>query len=109
MGWRDLFKRKQLDNVALQALARERFPNRSAEVTARVLKVFHTQYHFGSKYLLPNARLVTDMGFDDLDFFDMIGAIEKEFAIQMPVDDFEQGVSLDDLITCVEKVSMGKI
>jgi acyl carrier protein len=36
----------------------------------------------------------------------MIGAIEKEFALQIPVDDFGQGVSLDDLITCVEKVSI---
>lgn len=107
MGWRDFFKREQLDNAALEALARERFPNRSAEVTARVLKVFNTQYHFGSKYLLPSARLVTDLGFDDLDFFDMIEAIEKEFAIQIPVDDFEKVVSLDDLITCVEKVSIG--
>jgi acyl carrier protein len=106
MSWRDLFKREQLDNAALQALARERFPNRSEEVTARVLKVLHIQFRTGSKYLLPGAKLVTDLGFDDLDFSDMIEAIEKEFAIQIPVDVFEQGVSLDDLITFVEKVSI---
>lgn len=106
MGWLDIFKREQLGNAALQALARERFPNRSEEVIARVLKVLYTQFQTGSKCLLPGAKLVTDLGFDDLDFFDMIESIEKEFALQIPVDDFEKGVSLDDLVTCVEKVSI---
>lgn len=106
MSWRDLFKRERLDNAALQALARERFPNRSEEVAARVMAVFHTQYRFGSRHLLPSARLAEDLGFDDLDFFDMIKTIEKEFMFQIPVEDFERGASLDDLIACVEKASV---
>ena len=106
MNWRDLFKRERFDGAALLALARERFPNRSEEVAARVLTVFHTQFRFGRRHLHPSARLAEDLGFDDLDFFEMLKDLEKEFKIQIPVEGFERGATLDDLMACIEQTSV---
>jgi acyl carrier protein len=103
MSWRDYFKREQLDATVLQALARERFPNHSGEVAGRVMMVFHAQFRVGSKHLLPNARLVEDLGFDDFDFIEMIKAVEREFKFQIRLEDLERGATLDGLIECVER------
>lgn len=106
VSWRNFFRRERLDCDALQSLARERFPNRSDEVAARVLKVLHTKYRFGSRHLFPRARLAVDLGFDDLDFFDMIKAIEEALDLQIPVDDFGRASTLDDLIASAEKANV---
>ena len=106
MSWRDYFKREQLDTTALQALARERFPNHSGDVAGRVMTIFHAQFRVGSKHLLPSARLVEDLGFDDLDFVEMIKIVEREFKFQIRLEDLKRGATLDDLIECVERRSV---
>ena len=106
MSWRDYFKRELLDSAALQALAHERFPNRRGEIAARVLTIFHAKFRVGSRYLVPSARLVDDLGFDDMDFIQMIRAVEEEFTVQISVEDLESGMTLDDLMACVERASV---
>jgi acyl carrier protein len=106
MSWRDYFKREQLDSAALQALAQKRFPNRRGEIAARVMMVFHAKFRVGSRHLLPSARLVDELGFDDMDFIQMIRSVEKEFTIKIRAEDLERGATLDDLIACVENASV---
>jgi len=106
MSWRAFFKREQLDTTALQALARARFPSRRSETATRVMNVLHTKFRIGSRYLLPSARLVQDLGFDDTDFFQMLSAIEKEFTVQIPFEELESKMTLNDFIACVEKTSV---
>jgi acyl carrier protein len=90
----------------MQALAHGRCPNRRREIAARVMMVFHAKFRVGSRHLLPTARLVDDLGFDDMDFIQMIRAVEKEFTCQIRAEDLERGATLDDLIACVEKASV---
>ncbi len=106
MSWRDFLRRDELDSSALLALARQRFPNRSGEVAARVIMIFHVKFRIGSSHLLPSARLLEDLGFDGMDISKMIGAVEKEFACQFHDDDLERGMTLDGLIAKVEKASV---
>ena len=107
MSWRDHFKREQLDSAALLALARDRFPSRQGDMAARVLKIFHADFRTPSKHLVPSARLVEeDLGFDDMDLFQMIKAVEKEFTIEIRYEDLEPEAALDDLIACVEKANV---
>ena len=102
MSWRDYFKREQLDSAQLQALACERFPSHSGEVAGRVMIVLHAQFRVESSHLLPRARLVEDLGFDDLDFIEMVKAVEREFRFPLRLEGLKRGATLDDFVKCVE-------
>lgn len=102
----DVFKREQFDLLALQALVRERFPAHPSEIASGVLAILHGQFRTGSKYLVADARLVDDLGFDDMDFVELLKVIEKDFAIQFDAEDFEQDSTLDDLIELTARKSV---
>ena len=68
--------------------------------------VLHAKFRVGNRHLLPSARLVEDLGFDDMDLILMIRAVEKEFTFQIRADYLERGATLDDLMACVERASV---
>lgn len=52
--------------------------------------------------LVPQARFDTDLQLDNLDYWEMIMDVEREFNIHIPDEDLEQIMTLGDLITYVE-------
>jgi len=108
MKLKDYFKHEGLDTGALQQLARERFQGRDIHIAAGVLSLLHTDFRTGSKYLVAKARLMDDLGFDDMDFIGMLRGIEKKFSIQFGAEDFRQDSTIDDLIKVTEGKSVQK-
>lgn len=45
----------------------------------------------------PDTKLVNDLGFDEMDLYDAIGALENEFSILIPHADAEAWVMVSDI------------
>ena len=52
-------------------------------VTARIATLFETEFEVAPERLLPEARLFQDLGLDSSDIVEMIGALQKEFGVQL--------------------------
>ena len=52
-------------------------------VTARIATLFETEFEVAPERLLPEARLFQDLGLDSIDIVEMIGALQKEFGVQL--------------------------
>lgn len=53
------------------------------QVTARIAAIFETEFEVAPDRLLPDAHLFQDLGLDSIDIVEMIGALQKEFGIQL--------------------------
>ncbi len=51
----------------------------------------------------PEASFVDDLGADSLDVVEMVMALEEEFEIEIPDEDAEKLVSVQDVVDYVEK------
>lgn len=49
------------------------------------------------------ARLVDDLGADELDTAELAMALEEEFDIEIPDDEAEKLITVGDVIKCVER------
>jgi acyl carrier protein len=53
------------------------------QVNSRIATIFETEFEIPPDRLLPEAHLFQDLGLDSIDIVEMIGALQKEFGIQL--------------------------
>jgi len=53
------------------------------QVNSRIAAIFETEFEVTPERLLPEAHLFQDLGLDSIDIVEMIGALQKEFGIQL--------------------------
>jgi len=72
------------------------------EITKRVTDILTDQLVVDPSQVKPETNLVSDLGTDSLDDVELIMAIEEEFNIEIPDDEFEKLKTVADIIGHVE-------
>lgn len=67
-----------------------------AEVARKVKEIVRET--LGKEEVTDNASFIEDLGADSLDIVEMVMAIEKEFAIEIPDEDAEKIATVQDAI-----------
>jgi acyl carrier protein len=57
--------------------------------------------------VVPEASFVDDFGADSLDFIELITAVEDTFGIEIPDDDMEKMVTVQDAVNYIESKGRG--
>lgn len=67
----------------------------------------HIASHFNvsKDTIIPDTRLVDDLGADSLDSIEIVLAMEAEFDIEIPDDDLDRVETVQDIITIVQDLS----
>jgi acyl carrier protein len=67
----------------------------------------HIASHFNVSQdtILPDTRLMDDLGADSLDSIEIVLAMEIEFDIEIPDDELERVETVQDIITIVQDLS----
>ena len=67
----------------------------------------HIASHFNVSQdtIIPDTRLVDDLGADSLDSIEIVLAMETEFDIEIPDDDLDRVETVQDIITIVQDLS----
>lgn len=75
----------------------------TTDLRDRILPIIASHMGIQRSEIKGDARLVADLGCDSLDTIELVMAIEDEFAIEIPYDDAEQIVTVDQAVAYVEK------
>ncbi len=67
-------------------------------IEKRAYRIIHEIAAVDYSEIKPEASFVDDLGMDDLDFIEMIMAVEKEFGLEIPDEDAEKFKTVGDLI-----------
>ncbi len=57
--------------------------------------------------VVPSASFVNDLGADSLDTVELVMALEEEFGIEIPDEDAEKIITVDDAVKYIEKKTTG--
>ena len=74
----------------------------SPEMVERLKKIVAEQLGVDESKIVPNARFTDDLNADSLDLVEMIMSLEEEFGVEIPDEDAEKIVSVQDAITYIE-------
>ena len=72
-------------------------------VEERVTQIIMDQLGVESSEVVPEASFVDDLGADSLDQVELIMAFEEDFNIEIPDDDAEKIVTVQDAIAYIQK------
>jgi len=56
------------------------------------------QLNVNEAEIKPETKFIDDLGADSLDLFEMVMALEEEFGIEIPSEDLEKIVTVNDII-----------
>lgn len=73
----------------------------NTRVTTRIIKTIAEQLGLEDSSVTPEKNLVTDLGADSLDTIELVMAIEDEFNLEIPDEDAEKCVTVQDVINYV--------
>ncbi len=68
----------------------------------RVKKVIVEQLDVSAEEVTTNARFIDDLGADSLDVVELVMGLEEEFDIEIPDEDAEKILSVNDAVTYIE-------
>jgi len=68
----------------------------------RLKKIVAEQLGVDESKIVPNARFTDDLNADSLDLVEMIMSLEEEFGVEIPDEDAEKIVSVQDAITYID-------
>ena len=74
----------------------------SAEMVERLKKIIAEQLGVDESKIVPSARFTDDLNADSLDLVEMIMSLEEEFGVEIPDEDAEKIVSVQDAITYID-------
>jgi acyl carrier protein len=74
----------------------------SEEMTQRLTAIVVEQLDVEESQVIPGAKFVDDLGADSLDLVEMIMALEEEFGVEIPDEDAEKIVTVQDAISYIE-------
>jgi len=69
---------------------------------ARLKKIVAEQLGVDESKIVPSARFTDDLNADSLDLVEMIMSLEEEFGVEIPDEDAEKIVSVQDAITYID-------
>ncbi|MDY6932647.1 MAG: acyl carrier protein [Spirochaetota bacterium] len=68
----------------------------------KVKMIIVDQLGIDESEITPNASFVDDLGADSLDTVELVMALEEEFDIEIPDEDAESIVTVDDVVKYIE-------
>jgi acyl carrier protein len=74
----------------------------SPEMVERLKKIVAEQLGVDESKITPNARFTDDLNADSLDLVEMIMSLEEEFGVEIPDEDAEKIVSVQDAIDYID-------
>jgi acyl carrier protein len=69
----------------------------------RVKKVIVDQLSVDEAEVTPEASFTTDLGADSLDTVELVMAFEEEFGVEIPDEDAEKIIKVQDAVSFIEK------
>ncbi len=69
----------------------------------KVKNIIVEQLGVALEQVTPEAKLVDDLGADELDSVELIMALEEEFNIEIPDEDSDKLLTVDDVIKYIEE------
>ena len=73
-------------------------------VAEKMIDIIEEQLSVDKEKIVPGASFVDDLGADSLDLVELIMAMEEEFDVEIPDDDAEKIVTVQDAIDYVNKI-----
>jgi len=77
----------------------------SPEIEARLKKIVAEQLNVDEEKVVPSARFNEDLNADSLDLVEMIMSLEEEFGVEIPDEDAEKILTVQDALTYVDSHS----
>lgn len=77
----------------------------SPEMVERLKKIVAEQLGVEESKIVPNARFTDDLNADSLDLVEMIMSLEEEFGVEIPDEDAEKILSVQDAIDYIDSHS----
>ncbi len=74
----------------------------SAEMEARLKKIVAEQLNVDESKVVPSARFSDDLNADSLDLVEMIMSLEEEFGVEIPDEDAEKILTVQDAMNYIE-------
>ena len=76
-------------------------------VADQVRKIIVEQLGVDEEEVTPDASFVDDLGADSLDTVELVMAFEEEFGIEIPDEDAEKILTVQDAVKYIEEKSKG--
>jgi acyl carrier protein len=76
-----------------------------SDIESRVKKIVSEHLDVEEEKISPNASFIDDLGADSLDQVELVMAFEEEFGCEIPDEEAEKIVTLEDAVKFIEKVS----
>ena len=73
-------------------------------VADKMIDIIEEQLSVDKEKIVPGASFVDDLGADSLDLVELIMAMEEEFDVEIPDDDAEKIVTVQDAIDYVDNI-----
>lgn len=64
----------------------------------KIKPIIAEQLNVNEEEIKPETKFKDDLGADSLDLFELVMAVEEEFGIEIPSEDLESIVSVNDII-----------
>jgi acyl carrier protein len=77
----------------------------SPEMVERLKKIVAEQLGVDESKITPSARFTDDLNADSLDLVEMIMSLEEEFGVEIPDEDAEKIVAVQDAIDYIDSHS----
>src|SRR4026207_119845 len=81
----------------------------SPELETRLKKIVADQLGVDESKIVPSARFTDDLNADSLDLVEMIMSLEEEFGVEIPDEDAEKIVSVQDAIDYIDSPSQAAL
>lgn len=69
----------------------------------KIIQIIAEQLGVNEDEVIPEAALIDEMGADSLDIVELVMAMEEEFEMEIPDEDAEKIVTVQDIIDYVKK------
>jgi acyl carrier protein len=73
-----------------------------ASIADRVKEIVAEQLGVSAEQVTPEAKFVEDLGADSLDTVELVMALEEEFSVEVPDEDAEKLLTVNDAIKYIE-------
>ena len=71
------------------------------EIAAKVKEIIASKLTVEENKIVPEAKLIEDLGADSLDIPDLVADFEEAFNIEIPDDDLEKIVTVGDIVNYI--------
>ncbi len=72
-------------------------------IQEKVTEIIVEQLGVSADQVKPESKMIEDLGADSLDAVELVMAVEEEFEIEVPDEEAEKLVSVNDIVSHVEK------